>query len=115
MPQATVLEVTDPFTGYVMPLIAKSLDEAMQMQGLLWMHLDVQTDIVFAGVDPEQLTVSDEQNEVLQYILLCLDDELKRQQKSIRNNDFSEYGANVVSLCDFRSAKIERDFVLTFD
>ena len=113
MSQPTVLEVTDPYTGSILPLLTHGLDEAMQMQGLLQQHLDVQTDIVFAGVDPTLLTVSDKQKEVLSYIMLCLDDELKRVQQSERR--YERQVSNVVSLCGYRETKAKRDFVLTLD
>lgn len=109
MSQPTLLEVTDPITGHIVPMLLPTLEVAQRVEGLLNTRMDVETDIVLAGVDTRTLRITPEQKEITRYLMQTLGDVLREDQigaaKYAQEQFAAAHGPNVVSMDIARRAK----------
>lgn len=114
---STVLEVTIPENGAIVPVVTSSMEEAMHLQGLLWVHKSVESNIVYAGIDASELEITPYQRIAVAMIMQELHTELATLEQHARTSsiDFAEYGDNVIDFAAVRAAKQTRNLVLSFE
>ena len=110
MTQPTILEVTDPRSGKIVPMVLSTMEIAPNVQGLLATRLDVETDIVLAGIDPMKLQITREQQDIAAALMMDLDGVLRADMLCEAEGNQAEltkeYGPTV--RC-FAAAKAKRE------